>query len=361
MAALSVIVSSLKTSPGSRGAALYLRVHGGVRSMHTSIHLLRSQRLIPRPRLAAACALLLSVTAFAACGAPSSTAATGPAKPLIAKDANGTLITIPTKAPQRIISLGSSDSDILGALHMDSHVIAVDAYTDYPADLAAKPKVAADANGLPVAESIVGLKPDLVLSYGGEIATTDKQLIAAGIQVVDLPALDLSGTLTEIRLVGQLVHAENTADSLVTSLHKRIDAIKQKVANLPRVSVYMEIDDSTPGKPYASGGGSFGNELIQDAGGTNIFASQTASGGYPQVSDESVIAANPQDIVLTEDPKYGGNPQLVYGRTGWSVISAVKNHQVYEIIPDLTQHGSQRLVDGLEKLAKDLHPDAFTK
>lgn len=326
--------------------------------MHTRFRL---NPLSPRTRIHVALfsALLLTLTLLTTACGTSSVTASGPEQPLFAKDANGTAIVIPKQAPQRIVSLGPSDSDILGALHMDSRVVGVDTYTDYPADLASKQKVT-DANGTANVEQIVGLKPDLVLSYGGETATTDKKLTSVGIQVVDLPAADLTGTLKEIRLVGQLVHAESAANALVDSLQKRIDAIKKKVASAPRVSVYMEVDDSAPGKPFVSGGGSFGNELIQDAGGTNIFASDTASGGYPQVSDESIIAANPQVIVLTEDPKYGGNPQLVYQRTGWSSIPAVQNHRVYELVPDLTQHGSQRLVDGLEQLAKDLHPELFS-
>ena len=309
-----------------------------------------------RPHLAALMTLALMLSFLAACGGSASTS-TGPQAPVIAKDALGDAIVIPTNAPQRIISLGATDSEILGALGVDSRVIGVDAYTDYPADLAAKTKVT-DANGIPNVEAIVGMQPDLVLGFGGEVATYEKQLIQAGIDVVDLPALNLDGSLTEMRLVGQLVHATQAANALVSSLQQQINTITQKVANAPKVSVYMEVG-YTPPPPFAFGGGSFGDELITIAGGTNIFAGQTANGGYPQVSDETIIQANPQVIILTEDPSYGGDPAKVASRPGWSVIAAVKDNRVFAINPDLVQRPGPRVILALRQLAHDLHPDLF--
>ena len=311
-----------------------------------------------RIRLVAPLASIIVLLLLAACGTSSATT-TAPEKPLLAKDANGTAITIPHQAPQHIVSLGATDSEILGALGVGARVDAVDYYTNYPADLAAKQKIT-DANGTVNVEAIVALKPDLVLSFGGETNATDKKLMDAHMQVVDLPQMDLTGSLMEMRLVGQLVHAESQADTLVNSLQKRITTVKQKAASAQPVSVYMEADYSTPGKPFVFGGGSFGDELIRDAGGSNIFGSNTSNGGYPQVSDESIIAAHPQIIVLTEDPNYGGQPQLVYQRHGWSSVPAVQNKRVYAVTPDLVQRAGPRLVDGLEQLAKLLHPELFS-
>lgn len=301
---------------------------------------------------------MLAMLMLAACGT-SSTTTSAPEKPLLAKDANGTAITIPQQAPQHIVSLGATDSEILAALGAGSRVVAVDFYTDYPTDFAAKQKIT-DSSGTANIEAIVALKPDLVLSFGGETSATDKRLMTAHISVVDLPQMDLTGSLMEMRLVGQLIHAESQANTLVTSLQTRIDVVKKKVASAQPVSVYMEADYSTPGKPFVFGGGSFGDELIRDAGGANIFGSNTGNGGYPQVSDETVIAAHPQVIILTEDPNYGGQPQLVYQRHGWSSIPAVQSKHVYAITPDLVQRAGPRLVDGLEQLAKLLHPELFS-
>jgi iron complex transport system substrate-binding protein len=305
--------------------------------------------------------IALAASILSGCGVSttSSTRLTGagPEKPLLAKDADGTAIVIPKAAPKRIISLGASDSEILGALALSSRVVAVDFYTNYPAALAAKPKIS-NANGDYDVEAIVADQPDLVLSFGGETKAVDLKLEAVHITVVDLPQLDLSGTLLEIALVGQLVHSEAQAVQTVSSLEARIAAVKARVAGSAPPSVYMEVGYVAP-TAYVFGGTSFGDELIRDAGGTNVFGADTANGGYPSVGNESIISADPQVIILTEDTAYGGDPAQVYQRTGWSVISAVKNHRIYLLNSDESQRAGPRLVDALEQLARLLHPSLF--
>ncbi len=305
--------------------------------------------------LAAVITLLALVAALAACGATST--ASGPVRPVIATDADNTPIVIPAKTPQRIISLEPSNSQILGALGVDSRVIGVDVNTDSPADLASRPKVT-DANGKPNVEQIIALQPDLVLTYGHFTSDSDQQLRQAHITVVAVPLGDVAAMLQDVTLVGQLVHVDARATAVVSGLRHRIAAVESAVKGKPSVSVYMEVGYS-PGQAYAFGGGTFGDELIRDAGGTNIFGNNTTGSGYPQVSDESIIAANPQVIVLTEDPQYGGDPAQVARRGGWSAISGVQNHRIYQLSQDDAEQQGPLLVDGLEKLAKLLHPDAF--
>ncbi|HEY7832345.1 MAG TPA: ABC transporter substrate-binding protein [Ktedonobacterales bacterium] len=306
----------------------------------------------------AALALVAGLLAVLLAGCGGAATASGPEKPLIATDTLGTTITIPKTAPQKIISLEASDSEILAALGATDRVIGVDTYTDYPAAMAAKPKVA-DQNGLPIVEQIVALKPDLVLGYGGEVGQYERQLLQAHLNVVDLPATDLNGSLNEMLLVGQLIHADAAARTLVNSLRARIAAVQNKVKGQPTVTVYMEADDSNPSAPYVFGGGSFGNDVITDAGGTNIFGGDATNSGYPTESAEAIIKDNPAVIILTEDPRYGGDPSKVAQRPGWSTIDAVKNGQVYQLNSDLFQRPGPRVVDGLEQLAKLLHPAQF--
>ncbi len=307
--------------------------------------------------------LLLLLSCFVlltACGQNSSPAA-GPqlvATPTVALDAYGTPIVFPTTPPQRIISLLPNTSEILGALQLQGRVVAVDYYTTYPSDLASLPKVSG-SNGKYNIEQIVALKPDLVLSYGGETKEYDQQLENLGLHLVDLPLSNLSQTLQEILLVGRMTSTENTARTLVNQLQQRIEQIKAAVAGTTAPKVLLEVDDSAPGKPYVFGGGSFGDELLQDANGVNIFHDNSSNGGYPQVTDEAIISANPQFVILTEDPAFGGNPALVYKRPNWNGIAALTLHQVYRINVNIIQHPSQRLVDGLRCLAQIIHPDKF--
>ena len=309
--------------------------------------------------------LLLSLFALlAACGQGSSSTTTGSPKPTstppVVNDYYGTPIVFPTSAPQRIVSLVPSASEILGALNLQARVVGVDYYTAYPPALAKMTKVS-DANGKYNNEQIELLKPDLVLSYGGLTKQYDRQLQSLGLRVVDLPiAANLQQVLQQILVVGRLTFTQNTAQALVNQLQQQIDAIKKAVAGTTAPTVMMEIDDSAPGKPYVFGGGSYGDELLQDANGINIFHSDTNNGGYPQVTDEAVISANPQFIILTEDPAYGGDPALVYKRPNWGSIQAVKAHQVYRINVNITQQAGPRLVEGLRCLAQIIHPQSFT-
>lgn len=274
-------------------------------------------------------------------------------------DMYGTPISFPKTAPHRIVTLVPSMSEILGALHLQSRVVGVDYNTNYPQELVGLPKVS-NANGDYNIEQIIALKPDLVLSYGGESKQTDTKLSSLGIKVVDLPLTNFSQVLQQIQLVGQLTFTQDTANALVKQLQQQIDQVKVAVAGKSAPKVLLEVDDSTPGKPYVFGGTSFGDELAQIANAQNIFHSNTSNGGYPQVSDEAIISDNPQYVILTEDPNYGGNPATVYKRPNWSNIEAVKMHKVFRINADITQRPSQRLVDGLRCLAQIIHPDAFS-
>jgi iron complex transport system substrate-binding protein len=309
-------------------------------------------------------ALVLLLSCFVlltACGQSSSpaTGAKPTPTPTVALDFYGTPIAFSTAAPRRIISLLPSTSEILGALQLQSRVVAVDYYTGYPPELASLPKVS-NVNGKYNVEQIVALKPDLILSWGGETKQDDQQLTSLGLDVVDLPITNFSGVLQQILLVGRLTFTEGDALSLVNELQQQINQIKTAVAGTTAPQVLLEVDDSTPGKSYVFGGGSFGDELLQDANGMNIFHESSSNGGYPQVTDEAIIAANPQFVTLTEDPAYGGDPALVYKRANWGSIDALKLHQVYRINVNIMQHPGPRLVEGLRCLAQLIHPEKFS-
>ncbi|HLZ23165.1 MAG TPA: ABC transporter substrate-binding protein [Ktedonobacterales bacterium] len=312
-----------------------------------------------RSHLAGVLVLLAVLATLAACGG-SASAPPAPEKPLLAKDAIGSAITIPASAPQRIVSETPADSEILAALGVNSRVIAVDFYTDFPADLAAKPKITDGQTFNLNDEAILGYKPDLVLGYGGYFKSDEQKLGAAHIAVVDLPLVaSLADSLTELKLVGQLVHADAKASSVASALQQRITAVTSKVAGAQPVSVYME-DGTYNGQYSTFGAGSYGDELIRDAGGTNIFASDADSGGYPNVSAEAIVKANPQVIILTEGTQFGGDPKAASARPGWSVIAAVRTNRVYAVTPnDFSRPDAVRLVSALEDLAKVLHPDLF--
>jgi iron complex transport system substrate-binding protein len=309
---------------------------------------------------------VLLVLLLAACGGQASTTGSSgtPTSTLsvlqaVTTDANGAPIVFPASAPQKIVSLVPSVSEILGALPLQGKVVAVDYYTNYPASLAALPKIS-DATAKYNVEQIVALHPDLVLTYGNDTKLYDSQLESLHISVVNLPSGNLTMVLREIMTVGKLTFTQDAAAKLVEQLQQQISQIKAKVAGTAAPKVLIEADYSVPGKPYVFGGGSFGDELIQDASGVNVFHGNTSGGGFPQVTDEAVISANPQYLILAEDPSYGGDVNAVYRRTGWGVITALKQHHVVRINPNLIGRPGPRLVEGLQCLAQTIHPDKFS-
>ncbi len=304
--------------------------------------------------------LLFLLVLLTACGGSSQNANPTPAQtPTATLDAYGTPIVFPATAPQRIVSLVPNISEILGFLGLGGQVVGVDYYTNYPTNLTSLPKVS-DVNGKYNVERIVALKPDLVLSYGEDTKQYDAQLQQVGLHVVDLPSGNLSQILQEIVTVGRLTFTENAANNIVGQLQRQIEEIKTKVSSTTAPKVLIESDYSTPGKPYVNGGGSFGDELLQDANGVNIFHDNGSGGGFPQVADEAIISANPQFIILTEDPAYGGNVSAVYKRSNWGSIDALKLHQVYRINSNIIGRPGPRLVQGLQCLAQIIHPDKFS-
>jgi iron complex transport system substrate-binding protein len=308
--------------------------------------------------------LLVSLMVLlAACGqSPSSSSKTSSAAPTATPtqtlDAYGTPISFPKTAPKRIISMVPTTSDMLAALHLDSRVVAVDSYTVYPADLASLPKIS--TFGKYNVEKMVSLKPDLVLSYGEDTKQYDAQLTQLGVHVVDLPNTDLSGILQEMLVIGRLTFTQNTATQVVKQLQQQINTIKAKVAGTTAPSVLLELDYSNPAAPYVYGGGSYADDLLKDANGTNIFESDTSGGGFPQVTNEAIISANPQVIIVTEEISYGVTVASVYKRANWSGIAAVQTHRVYQIGPSLIGHPGPRMVQWLQCLAQVLHPDKFS-
>ncbi|GCE11981.1 ABC transporter substrate-binding protein [Tengunoibacter tsumagoiensis] len=303
--------------------------------------------------------LMCCLFTLVACGTetPSSTTTTPQVTADPGVDAYGTPIVIPQAAPQRIIALAPSVSETLAALGLQDRVVGVDYNTDYPAEMAKIQKIS-DINGSYNVEAIVALHPDLILSAGKITKEYDTKLGQVGLHVISLPSANFAKSIEQIHLVGQLTHTESKAMALVKDLEQQVQKIKAAVKGASTPRVLLEIDDSTPGKPYVFGGDSFGDEMLQDANGTNIFH---ADAGYPQVSEEAIIGANPQYIVLTEDPMYGGDPQGVLKRPNWGGIAAVKDLHVYRINANIMQRPGPRLVEGLRCLAQTIHPDKFTE
>ena len=269
-------------------------------------------------------------------------------------DDMGREITL-AKIPQRIVSLAPSNTEILFAVGAGAQVIGRDEFSDYPAEAASIESVGGSFGEYNV-EAIVALKPDLVLA--AEINTPEliKQLEDLGLTVYYLgnPST-LEEMYTKLETVAGLTGHDATG--LVDSLKARVAAVDEKIMPLSSaIPVFYEIDATDPTKPWTYGPGTFGDLLINRAGGYNI--GYIASDPYPQLSIEQVVAANPSVIILG-DSLWGVTPESVVARPGWETIEAVKSNSIFPIDDNLISRPGPRLVDGLEQLAKLLRPELF--
>jgi iron complex transport system substrate-binding protein len=259
--------------------------------------------------------------------------------------------------PQRIVSLAPSNTEILFAVGAGKQVVGRDHFSDYPVEVKSIKDIGGSMGNYDT-EAIVALHPDLVLA--GEINTPAQvaSLQQLGLTVYYLPnPTTLEGMFANLVTVGQLTGHSSAAATLVNSLKLRVAAVDARVKPLTsHPTVYYELDATDPTKPYTAGPGTFVDLLIARAGGNNV--GKSLKGQWAQISMEQLVVANPSIIILG-DSAYGTTPDSLKQRTGWGGLAAMQNGQIYPFDDNLVSRPGPRLVDGLEALAKLLHPEAF--
>src|SRR6266550_4779655 len=195
-----------------------------------------------------------------------------------------------SKRPERIVSIGPSNTEFLFALGAGERVVGDDDFSDQPAAAATKDHVGGVKVNL---EKVVSLKPDLIVTVKFSDGTIEAlSQTSATVIVVDPQGLaDVTRTAA---LLGKAIGADG--DGLAKDIQSKLDAVKAKTASAPKVRVFDEEDASDLTKLYTVGPGSFINDLITLAGGTNIAAA--AKSAYPTISTEEVVKADPEVIVL---------------------------------------------------------------
>ena len=258
--------------------------------------------------------------------------------------------------PKRIVSLAPSNTEILFAVGAGSQVVGRDEFSDYPAEAASIESIGGSFGEYNV-EAIVALEPDLVLAAEINPPELVQQLEDLGLTVYYLAnPTTLEGMYTNLETVASLTGHDAT--ELVDSLKARVAAVDEKIAPLSlRIPVFYEIDASDPTKPWTYGPGTFGDLLIDRAGGYNI-GGNAENDPYPQLSLEQIVTSNPSVIILG-DAMWGVTPESVLARPGWETIEAVKINSIFPIDDNLISRPGPRLVDGLEQIAKLLRPGLF--
>ncbi len=290
--------------------------------------------------------------------APASSAAT--VYPLTITDDAGRRVTLPA-APQRVVSLAPSNTEIVCAVGACDRLAGVTDFDDYPASVSELPKVV--VNATVDTEKVVAARPDLVLAAGNGL-TPDSviaQLTGLGLRVMTLYPADLAGVEDDIRLVGRALDRSGAAGAVAAQMERRIAAVRAAVAGLAQPRTFYEVS-VYQGVIYTAGAGSFLASLIRIAGGDPVTGDPSSTA----IGLETLVAADPQ-LILLGDASY--DPSLrdreaalrtVRGRPGWEVMSAVRDGRVIPFLDDVvaTRPGP-RIVDGLEALARAIHPGAF--
>lgn len=326
--------------------------------------------MVPRVRLlslpAVLCFVLLvactpsaatpsSLPGSAGVPSPSATAA---AFPLTISDDAGREVRIEAP-PQRIVSLAPSGTEIVCALDACGRLVGVTDFDDYPAEVS---EVADVVIGAQVdVERVVAAEPDLVLAAGNEFTPSSviAQLTELDLTVLVLYPESLDAVYADIELVGHALGATG-ADDLIRDMREGVDAVVSAVEGAERPRALYEVFHAE-GSTYTAGAGSFLASLIELAGGMPVTGDAQGL-----LAAEELIVADPQLILLgtaSYDPSLA-DPEVardtVAARAGWADLAAVRDGRVVPYLDDIvTTRPGPRIVEGLEALARAIHPDRF--
>lgn len=265
-------------------------------------------------------------------------------------DALGRKIAL-ERPPQRIVSLAPNLTEILFFLGLGDRVAGVTKFSTYPEEAKSKPKVGSyvDLN----VEKIISLSPDLVI---GTIDGNNEFLVdlldKAGIRVFLVNPRNVDQAIETIATVGEVCGVAEEAEKLASGLQRRVDLIREKTRSLPKAKVFLEINT----RPIMTvNRNTFHNDLIALSGGVNIFQDEAIT--YPRINIEEVLSRNPDVVIISCMERDGKFEAAKEQWMTWKSLRAVKNGRVHLINSDIIDRPSPRIVEGLEKIAKFIHPE----
>ncbi len=296
--------------------------------------------------------LLLALALVVAMSLPATSLAT--TYPITLTDDLGREVTIEA-LPQRIVSLAPSNTEILFALGLGDRVVGVTDFCDYPPE--AQEKESIGGPWTPDVEKLVALQPDFVLAAAINPIDVINTLEGLGVTVFGVEATDLDDILHDIRTVGQITDKEAGADAITTDMQNKIDTITAETAGLPQNEKPRTFHICYHEPIWTAGNGTFIHDLIEKAGGVNIFADID---DYQSVDIEAVIGRNPEVIIVTAmGGTASGTWDWVLTEPRLAGVSARQNGRAYYVESNWVERPGPRIVLGLEAVAKYIHPELF--
>ena len=266
------------------------------------------------------------------------------------KDDAGVTVVLPQRV-DRVVSLAPNLTEIAFAVGAGDRIVGDTTYCDYPE--AAK-QIAKIGDTLhPSIERIIALKPQVVLvSTASQLEGFTRQLQDQNISVFVTDPHDLEGVFRSIEQVSEIFGTTGETKQLIQTLRNRTAAVENAVKSQPPVRLFYQLSAEPL---YTAGHDAFVTDLIRRAGGLSVTAD--VSGAWPKYSAESALAARPDAIILPTGGSMGAANTTVAEPLRKS--PAVTNNRVYKINDDTLVRPGPRAVDGLEEMARVLHPDAF--
>jgi iron complex transport system substrate-binding protein len=285
--------------------------------------------------------------------APSSAASTGQATGAASTASSSTAAaeTTPAVVPRRIVSLSSTATEMLFAIGAGDQIVAVDQFSNYPAEALTKPH---DLDGnQPSPEAIAKLQPDLV------IVSYDADGIVGQLQSLQIPtwvgaaAKTFDDVYTQIEQLGATTGHVAEAAQVVARMHTDIAAAVAAVpAATKGLTYYHELDDTY----FSVTSKTFVGAVYALFGLTNIADAGPAGNDYPQLSSEFIVTQDPALIFLADTKCCGQTPQTVAARPGWDAITAVENGAgVVALDDDIASRWGPRIVDYVKAVSAALN------
>ena len=270
---------------------------------------------------------------------PVSAASTATKYPLIIS--SGGYSTTIAKKPTRIISLSPSATESLFEIGAGKQVLAVDSYSNFPKSAPITDLSAFEPN----VEAIIALKPDLVVL---SVDAMKSMVVKEALEKLKIPVLmekapeTLAQAYKEIEVLGEVTDHTSEAKKVTFKMAALIKSIINRTKKTVKITFFHELDNTL----YSVTSDTFIGKVYKDFGLINIAdkAAGADSYGYPQLSAEYLLKADP-DVIFLADAEYGESAATVKARAGWSGITAVTKKNVFALPNDIPSRWGPRLVD----------------
>jgi iron complex transport system substrate-binding protein len=295
--------------------------------------------------------VILAMLVLCGCTSPSA----GPTAGVNVTDDKGRVVTI-DKAPERIVSLSPTNTELLFALGLGDRVVGVTDYCNYPPEALNRTKVGGITNVN--VEQVAALDPDVIFAASLTKKETAEKLDSMGYPVFVNDPRNLSDIEKSIRNMGAVCGADDNATRLIGQINASMKEITDKASALdesqkPTVLMLLDTYDF-----YVAGSNCYGDDLIKVTGGKNVAYELN---DYGMMSKEAIIEADPDIIIMPVDQYSQADfENLRNGTVDWMMqLSAVRDGRVYAIASDPIFRPGPRVVEAAQAMAKIVHPELF--